>query len=218
MESDIKKTVILDFFGVPGSGKTTKSHEIANSYRRNGKTVIEPSYYLDHGVPPIIRKIKKYSMLFSIPSEKRRRIKEIVAANGYDGSNGKLNQIVNIASKLHAIRKYQYNTDYIIFDEGLAQAAISLSVNSGISADDNLRQIVSLIDNAPEIQLIDLRLSIVEALRRIELRNTGDTRVEVMSTEKEKETLMKHYEDAVCQIREMQPINGVNIGIPGGGY
>jgi thymidylate kinase len=218
MGSDLKKTIVLDFFGVPGSGKTTKSHEIAESYRRKKKTVVEPSYDLDHGKSSTMRKIIKLWMLIQLPGKKRTSIKELVRKNGYNSSNGELNQIVNIASKIYAIKKYDGRVDYIIFDEGLAQAAISLSVNSEIPADNNLKQIINIIKTIPEVHLIDTRLSIVEALRRIEKRNSGDTRIEAMKTVQEKEKMMERYEEAVNQIDDMQPIDGISAAKLGGGY
>lgn len=217
MGVDLRETVVLDFFGVPGSGKTTKSHEIAESYRRKGKTVEEPSYDLDHGMSSAKRRLEKLRMLILLSGKRRKEVKELVRKNGYDGSNGELNQVINIASKLYTIQKYKGKTDYIVFDEGLAQAAISLSVNSDIPADENLKQIITLIDNPPEIQFVDTQLSIVEALRRIEIRSSGDTRVEAMKTEQEKENLMKRYEAASEQVGKMETMPGVSIVKPGGG-
>lgn len=128
-----------------------------------------------------------------------------------------MNQIVNIASKLFTIKKYNGKVDYIIFDEGLAQAAISLSVNSSISAEENLKRIVGLVDGCPEIKLIDTRIEIVEAMRRIEIRNSRETRIEVMKNEKEKETLMERYKVASEHISEIRDIPGIDIVKPGEG-
>lgn len=110
MGSDLgKETVILDFFGVPGSGKTTKSHEIAESYRRKGKLVVEPSYDLDHCRSSWKRKISKLLMtdgLFAVENSAYKDARSLVEKNGYNSTNGKSNQIVNIATKLYSIKKY----------------------------------------------------------------------------------------------------------------
>lgn len=222
MGSDLgRKTAVLDFFGVPGSGKTTKSHEIAESYRRKGKVVVEPSFELDHNRTSWRRKTSKLLMtgwLFVVEKSAYKSIKSLVEKNGYNNKNGKTNQIVNIATKLYATYKHYGTADYIIFDEGFAQAAISLSVNSSISADANLRALLDLIKTVHDFQLIDTRLSIVEALRRIEERNSNDTRIETIKTEQEREDLMKRYEMATDQICNMEPMQGVSIYKHGGGY
>lgn len=203
MESDIKNTIVLDFFGIPGSGKSTESHEIAERYRREGKSVIEASYRLDHEFSAVRRTTAKLLMLLSLPFEKRKRINALAKKNGYNRSNGKLNQAVNVASKLFAVKKYNGKTDYIIFDEGFAQAAISLSVNSKIPADENYREIRSLLDDPPEMRLIAARLSIDEALRRIARRNTRQSRVEAIQSAHGKRAMMKRYEAAAEQIIRM---------------
>mgnify|MGYP001787824549 CR=1 FL=1 len=213
MGSDLKKTVVLDFFGVPGSGKTTKSHEIAESYRRKGKDVVEPSYNLDHNCSSMVRRIKKLWMMMVIPKWKKEAIKELVRENEYDSANKALNHVVNIASKIYAIEKHNGKVDYLIFDEGVAQAAISLSVNSTIPANENLERVLSLISSLPEIHLVDTKLNIGEALRRVEKRNSGDTRIEAMKTEQEKEAMMRRYEEASSQIEEMQPVSGIMMEV-----
>lgn len=202
MGSDLRRTVILDFYGVPGSGKTTESHEIAKSYRKLGNTVIEPSYQLDHGKSIIVRRIKKIQQLLSLQKAEKNAIRIIVRNNGYSPGKGEVSQTINIATKLYAVKKYYGSFDYIIFDEGFAQAAVSLSVNSQVPADENLNQILALTDPIPKLQLVYVKLSISEALKRIANRNSRDTRVEAMQTEQAKIALMKQYEKAANQISE----------------
>lgn len=40
--------MLIEFFGLPGSGKTTLSHDVANLLRARGITVSEDTYNLDH--------------------------------------------------------------------------------------------------------------------------------------------------------------------------
>ena len=216
MESDMK-TIVLDFYGVPGSGKTTASHKIAQDLRSKNKKVEEPSYDLDHGIPAWRRKIRKLKMAVWVRlfrSKQYQDIEALVKKNGYNRENGQIGQIVNIATKLFALNRFVGSVDYLVFDEGLAQAAISLSINSNIPANDNLTELLSMINSNLEIRLIKTELSIVEALKRIRTRNTQDTRVEALKTEQEKLDLMKRYEEASNQISKMKPKNGIEMGAP----
>jgi thymidylate kinase len=218
MESNIK-TIVLDFYGVPGSGKTTESHIMADYLRSKNKKVKEPSYYLDHIVPLWRRKIMKLKMAVWTRLFRSKQYKEIVALvieNGYNRTNGQTSQIINITTKLFALNRFVGLVDYLIFDEGLAQAAISLSVNSNISAGENLKQLISIIGNTLQIRLIKTELSIEEALRRIESRSSKDTRVEAMKTKQKKIELMKRYEFASNQISNMKPIKEIGIYEPFG--
>ena len=56
--------VILEFFGMPGSGKSTVSHLLAERLRGNGYTVIEPSWLIDNKKSKVKRLCKK--MLLAI--------------------------------------------------------------------------------------------------------------------------------------------------------
>lgn len=202
--------IILDYYGIPGSGKTTKSHEKANDCRKKGMTIVEPSYDLDHRHNVMARKLYKLLMtahIFFSHHNTFSKIQKIVKENGYKSFYDQLRHIANIASKLFVIDKYRQTTDCLIFDEGLAQAAISLSVNSHISAEDNLKHILVLIDNAPEIHWVRVKVSIEIALQRIMKRDTRDTRIEAMKTQQEKEELMKLYEKAADQISNMMAIS-----------
>lgn len=202
------KTTIMDFYGIPGSGKTTKSHLLAGEYRKAGKTVIEPSYNYDHGCSSILRRIKKVSIAITFRFMHPYRysyLKSLVKLNGYVINNGYYSQIVNVITKIHAIEKYSGQYDYIIFDEGIAQTAISLSVNSDIPCADNFYMLMKAIRSKSMLRLFDIRLNISEAMERIRMRNSGDTRVEKLKTETEKIALMKRYEKSVKEISVTVP-------------
>lgn len=203
MESDIKRAIILDFYGLPGSGKTTKAHEIAERYRSQGMRVSEPSYEYDHRMGRYERKIKKTMAAVKVLVRCPKcfcRLVWIARRNGYGLRNGILNQVINISTKLEAVKKYGRNCDYIVFDEGLAQAAVSLSVNSSLSSKKNLRLILNELDGEFKIMLQKTELDIAEALSRIEQRGTADTRIEKLRSGEEKGQWMMEYKRAVDAI------------------
>ena len=212
MGGTIEKTIVLDFYGIPGSGKTTASHALAEEIRKKGHSVVEPSYELDHVRQMRSRKVRKLAMTALLSCHHPgvfKSVAGIVRKNGYTAVRERIRQIVNISSKLYMLARYDRRTEYLVFDEGLAQAAVSLSVNSRIGADDNFEQLMKLAEGVSEIRLIQVKLGIDEALARVSRRDSRDTRIEALRTADEREALMKRYELAVAQIGGMEPSRGV---------
>ena len=206
MESHLIRTSIFDFYGIPGSGKTTKAHALAEQYRSIGKSVVEPSFALDHNRSVAGRRIKKLwitAKFFFLYHKAFKSIRTLVARNNYSKKNGSAIQIVNISTKLYSIIHYNGLFDYIIFDEGVAQAAISLSVNSMISAADNLGFLLSFIEELPEYHLVQVKTNITDALERVETRQSKDTRIEMLKTKQERIEWMERYNKASEQISRM---------------
>ena len=204
MENNLKKTVVLDYYGIPGSGKSTTSHALAEKYREEGKSVIEPSYDYDHHGSCITRKLKKISATIQFGMKSPGRflsVYRLVKLNGYTRTSGLLNQIVNIVTKVSAVEKYNGKVDYIIFDEGLTQAAISLSINSEYPSTGNFKSILDLIPDIPEIKLVQVTLDVHEALKRIELRNSKDTRVEKLEGYNSRILLLQKYERLTTELQ-----------------
>ena len=212
MGHNIEKTVVMDFYGIPGSGKTKRSHELADRIRKKGFDVVEPSYELDHLMPVTSRKVRKSAMttflIFSHPI-KFRRVAKLVRKNGYTVGREWASQIVSISTKLFMLARYNRRIEYLVFDEGLAQAAVSLSIKGRIGADENLEQLLKLSESVSEFHLIQVMLGVDEALMRVNKRNSRDTRIEALRTTGEKEALMKRYEAAVAQIARMEPPRGI---------
>lgn len=196
-------TVVIDYYGIPGSGKTTYSHRLAEKYRAAGKRVAEPSYDLDHKKSRIGRKIAKISIAIYMAIWNFQRTKAVIALvkdNGYTRDNGLFNQIVNIFTKLYALEKNYNRCDYIIFDEGLAQSAISLSVCNGVNAAENLEMLLRLAGPVGEIEFQEISLEPEKALEYIRKRNSCDTRIEKQVNDEQRAQMMKKYVQATEQI------------------
>lgn len=197
------KSVIFDYYGLPGAGKTTLSHQKAEEYRQKGLSVAEPSYGYDHSHGKLARKLAKVLHTFSYALRHPRRVRAVrrlVTDNGYAALGEQAKQTINIVIKLDAVERCTGKFSYILFDEGPAQAAVSLSVNSAVPASENLAKILALLPTCPDYQTVLVSAEPKEALRRVEARASGDTRIERLPTREERLALMEKYKEACDSI------------------
>ena len=186
-------SLFVEFYGLPGCGKSTVSHLVAERLRNNGCSVNEPSYKLDHG-KPVWRKIKKlWLTLFFLVFHHRtfKIVRRIVSDNGYKGMT-QLEQIVNVIQKIYIYREQTFS-NIIIWDQGLVQAAISLSLNGKMEAAANLNKLVELIPS--DIRFINILLDVDEnlSLQRMAMRKTNDSRVERIKDKEKKHQMMSCF-------------------------
>lgn len=201
--------VIIDFFGLPGSGKSNRAHLLAEKLRNNGKWVTEPSYNMDHLNSCLSRKIKKFVAvvkysLFDIKQSKQ--IIQLILANGY---NKPLSQYVNLAYKIMACKKALGKFDYIVFDEGINQSAVSLSVNSSIKANINFDCLKRIIEC--KIISIFVNATVEDALKRMEVRGEKLSRVEQEVCIEKKHELIGKYKIACEELCPMITVNALDV-------
>ena len=182
METDIN----IEFYGLPGCGKTTVSTIVADELERKGYRVIRPGTEISDSVNPLLRRIRKICRTSVVCVKHPKVILEvdrIVRVNGYNNLLPRLKQDINIAIKLY----YYLNNNgaLVIWDQGITQAAISLAVNGKISGCENENKLLSLCDS---FNIIHIYISeeIDTVLKRMESRESNNSRVE-----KEKNTMLK---------------------------
>ena len=86
MENNINKTIHIEFYGLPGCGKSTISHALALYLKENNFCVEEPTYELDHCNNKIIRRIKKilqYILFYFTENKLYRKLKSSIKENEY---------------------------------------------------------------------------------------------------------------------------------------
>lgn len=210
MEDTVNNPVFFEFFGLPGCGKSTVSHAVARLLREEGYTVEEPSFTIDHQ-RRIIRKIKKIAIAvgwFIVHYKVYIAIRDIVKKNGYNGTE-LLTQTVNVIQK---IRKYNGKADarIYIWDQGLIQAAISLSIKGKISASENYRILLSHVHNSTTIFPILINIDERIALKRMSMRQSNDSRIEKLSTQKLKDEMLSSFQTSINSVKSAMP-NGIVI-------
>lgn len=189
MGSDL--TVFLEFYGLPGCGKSTVSHLAAEELRKRGRTVLEPTYDTDHRYPGPIRKGIKLGELALFAAARPgayRDLRRLVRKNGYTGGEA-LAQSANIARKLRAYDRAR--ADYVVFDEGLSQSAVSLVRDGGSSA-ENEAALYGLCRKRRVLRFY-IRVSPETALERMAARGSRDSRIERLSDPAEREKALRTF-------------------------
>lgn len=200
MENNLNKIIHIEFYGLPGCGKSTISHIIAQELRTRGYVVQEPSYDFDHNLRPLHRKIKKmaYTVFFGMHyPDIYKKVKKIVVLNGYVSFKSYMSQLVNILPKLGI---YKRNTGGIFFwDEGMIQSSISLAFQSGKDVNSIIRNFGIKKNNSILIK-IDVNEKI--AVERMNNRATNDSRVEKESNPIKKHEMLQKYQRCIEHINE----------------
>ncbi len=178
METDLRKTQIVEFYGIPGSGKSAVSHLAAEELRKLGYSVEEPTYTADHGYSGAGRKLHKAFLAAKYAVRHPgcfSRIRSLAVENGYSGSE-LMSQLINILYKIcfYDIRK----SDYIVFDEGLIQSSLSLAQNGAAGGSENYGKLLEIIGSDFEITRIFIDVEPETAIRRMAERGTADSRAD----------------------------------------
>ena len=208
------KCVHVEFYGLPGSGKSTISHMVAKELRANGFSVCEPSFYSDHLRHPIIRKIVKIykTLIFSLRYPKSIiKIYKLLSQGGISQLSHLLQLILNIAPKLNCYIHSKNNV--YIWDEGLIQSSISASLEHPMNTDIITKKLFDIGKNR-EVIKIYVKMDIDTALKRLEGREKHDSRVEKETDTRKKREIMNQFEECCNKVKasnNLRKDNFVNI-------
>lgn len=200
MEANLKAPIVLEFYGLPGCGKSTISHKLADDLRSKGLSVWEPSYEIDRKYGKTMRKVVKFAKLASFAICSHRAYKDVrglVEGNGYQGMSA-FHQLANIAHKIDSYRIAD-RWDVTIWDEGLVQSSISLAVNGSKSASENEKCLMTYTGDVKYVKVY-AKVDVDAALERMKGRETNDSRVEKIANLEERITFLKGFESACDSI------------------
>ena len=196
MGNHLNKAVCIDFFGLPGCGKSTLSHLAFQKFRSKGLDVKEVSYDMDHGNGSMLRTWKKIIdtiKLFLCYPRLFCQVSKTLSTNGILlFSKLYFKHLINLSYKICALKGHH---DIILFDEGICQAVLSISVNNDRICNDCYDSLISAI--ASERRMINVYVKTEHdiALSRIRERNDGQSRMDNISDE-----------DAIIELRKMENI------------
>lgn len=203
MENNIiNEAIHIEFYGLPGCGKSTISHKVAEQLRYEGFNIIEPSYDILYGNSKFVRLVKKiiYSIRLLFKNKKiYKNLKELVKKNDYKELEV-YKQLANLAYKIY-IYNYSQKAIYI-WDEGIVQSAISLSTLNEVRPNENYKNILKICGkNSMKLKIlieVEPRLSI----KRLKERDNKHARVEFLN-DKEKELMLKKIEKCIKDIENV---------------
>lgn len=200
----INKPIHIEFYGLPGSGKSTISHIIAEELRKENNFIVEePTYnilYSNSKVKRILSKILYSLFLLFINPISFLKLMKLIKDNGYKGKEI-YKQFANIAYKI-VIYKFQKQNHIYIWDEGLIQSALSLSMFNNIKANTNYNNLFLILNKKVIIKKIFLNVDKETVKQRLELRENKHSRVEKMNGEEVNLTLDR-IENCVKQINDL---------------
>ena len=198
----MKKNSFIEFYGLPGSGKSTLSHIVAERLRGEEYSVEEPSYDIDHQQALLkrVRKIATCGYWFVFHHDQYQRTSEIVKQNGYHGITA-FKQMANVIQKMR-IYNNKTSADIIFMDQGLIQACVSLSMNGMLSAKDNYERLLHLMPNAARATRIYVEVTDELAIERMNKRVTNDSRVEKLKEHAAKVEMLRQIREEIVSFRE----------------
>ena len=189
--------MIIDFYGIPGCGKSTVSHILAELYRRNGNSVSEPTYELDHDNSAISRKVKKLLIAATWPllhPKKAYCIFAILLRNKLHFYEV-LSEMMSIIVKAYYVEKAKQYSN-MIFDEGLTQSVISFPNIDVKQVGEELQLLENTIyDVDTVVYRVYIKVNIETAFSRMKHRLTNDSRVEKEKSLKKRIEMMNNYQE-----------------------
>lgn len=214
MERNLTKCVHVEFYGLPGSGKSTISHMLAEELRAKGFDVYEPSYNSDHMLHPIVRKIFKLykTTLFSLRYP--RLVKEIYELL-FQGKRIELlcflKHFLNIAPKIICYLNSQ--SKIYIWDEGLVQSSIAATLDNPTNTDIIANKLIS-ISGDREIIKVYVKTKVETAFKRLACRETQDSRIEKEQDIKKRRYIMNQFKKCCDKIKvgnNLSKDNKINV-------
>lgn len=201
----LKHPVHVELYGLPGSGKSTVATILAEVLRRQGYDVKEPSAEIDSfgTLRRVMKKAFRTVVFYLEHPVILRGVEKIVQKNGYTGL-GRWPQMVNIAQKLR-IYCEDISPCIYVWDEGIVQASVSLSIGGAVSGAMNEQWLRAFIPADLMIIKLYLATSMEDVNKRLASRKGGRSRVEKTRDETKRVELLRKFE---CACVEIESPNG----------
>lgn len=177
------ETVCIDFYGLPGCGKSTISHLLANELRKDFK-VVEPSYDMDHShsaVDRLLRKsIETLWLLLRYPKTFYSLFRLIEGCGFRCWKKEFYINLLNISYKVNSLKKK--SAHYIVFDQGLWQSVVSLFYMKENKEDVIVayNKLLTIVPNSVGYTNIYVQVDANTAIKRMETRKAAISRVQLL--------------------------------------
>lgn len=185
---------IIEFYGMPGCGKSTLSHQLSDALRLAGYNVKEPSYEIDHNYTKICRQMKKAWIIMLWIIKHPYGFFEIFKLLKKYLKQGIIDELPNVLTKAYYIEKYS-DFDFVVFDEGIRQAVVSFQSPIYSNPNEVIKRLEEKIYTSNKCIDVYVRNSINTVLQWMETRDSNDSRVEKEKNIAKKKSMLKAVED-----------------------
>ena len=173
--------VLVEFIGLPGSGKSTIAHALADLLRDRGEPVSEPTWHNDHASRRPMRALRKASLALSASMRDRARARELVdwVRNSRQPTTREtVKLVVNALYLAEATERCARAQGVHIFDQGLLQELWSVLYRA--RQNENLERRCAdqmvMCGARLNVVIVDAPLGVLQ--RRLEARTQGASRLE----------------------------------------
>ena len=201
MEDHLGQPTAIEFFGCPGSGKTTIAQALAKELRSEGYRVQDTISLVNNRYGPLRRMVFKAWATCVVLIRHRERLFNLYKGgrNRFASNVDAVKQFVNVCF----VTKCMYDAagyDFIIADQGLLQAAVSI-----ISSCEQIEE-KSTIDALLGFQHLKAHYIHVIAeekaiMLRLGSRAGRQSRVEKVSSEDERRNALRTIRDVCCRVQ-----------------
>ncbi len=210
----INEPIVLDFFGLPGCGKSSVSHLLAEELRKLGKTVYEPSYETDHCSSPVRRKLSKFLCFIMYTINHPIKANRLIHLINSVGNNLFHSIVLAMIVIVRTEEINKHDRGIIILDQGLVQLAISICQKSlsTLNLAKSMEAVLLLVYPCKNIKRIHVAVSVDVALERAKQRGTTVSRVDREKNIDKKKAIMDYYVNASHEFLDYETvvINGMD--------
>lgn len=200
--------IVIDFFGLPGCGKSVISHELARLFESGGININEVSYNMDHRNHPFMRLLKKTCSTLLYALFHPILFIDLIKVIGCNRSPMNLiSQIRNLCYKLFLLHD---SKSVFVFDEGFVQSSISITLGTDKSCSAIFKTILNYIPKGTVYIVVHLKTTIQTSMENMALRKTKDSRVEKMNNINIQKLYMESFEEMT---KELSSIANISINV-----
>ncbi|WHY76639.1 hypothetical protein QNH20_21490 [Neobacillus sp. WH10] len=208
------KMKIVDFFGLPGSGKSTIAQLAALSLREKGYIVDDYPIYIGNKASTAMRMLVKIksTIVFSLLHFKfLYGLFKSLGESPFQSFSEAVKQWINICYVITMYNRAVRQKKYRIFDQGLAQTAISLTANcKQTTADFVLNELLKMVNISPDFVYIQANAN--TALIRLKSRKCSRSRVQqYTNNDEDKKKMLIKIELSCENIKKHSPINLISF-------
>jgi hypothetical protein len=175
-----RRSAVIEFIGLPGVGKSTLSHRVADILQQRGWRVEQPTYSVDHEMRVWQRLLLKLRLVTAEavfhPAGAVRSLRAILATR--QASAGDVIRLtVNWLFMSSLLRETERRAGVHIFDEGQVNALWSIGFSArSVSTAGILTGLARRRSTPVVVALIEADIAAVRA--RLDLRKNGKSRLE----------------------------------------